>query len=201
MSQNAMNKPSLFAYAATFAPGLLQVRRSTWLAIGGGLLVLLGLLLWAVVAFVGWFFGTAQSMVGTAPEMARRALERVDEIIPGTRDKLGEIVPVIKAAPQPQRDVSGTDLGPVARYPGLVRTQWQREGSQVTVEYVGAANYAAVVDYYSKEFAALGFIQSVQSATVSSEIHAYTKDRDRLILKIAQIPKAGVSVRIETVVQ
>ncbi|MDP3123893.1 MAG: hypothetical protein Q8M46_04760, partial [Thiobacillus sp.] len=102
---------------------------------------------------------------------------------------------------QPQRDVSGTDLGPVARYPGFSRTYWHREGKQVTIEYEGEANYAAVLDHYAKGFATQGYAQSVQSATPSAETHEYTKDDERITLKIAQLPRGAVSARIETPLQ
>ena len=199
-----MNKTGLFAAAAQFAPRLFQVRRRTWVIAGVGLLVLFGLLIWAALALVGWFFGQAQGWMGAAPEAARGAMERVEQAVPGVREKLGEFVPALKpgghesAAPQPQRDVSGTDLGPVARYPGLARTYWHREGKQVTIEYAGEADYAAVLDHYAKGFAAQGYVQSVQSATPSTETHEYTKGRERTTLTVAQQPKGAVSARIET---
>lgn len=199
-----MNKPGLFAAAAQFSPWLFQVRRRTWIAVGVGLLVLFGLLIWAALALVGWFFGQAQGWMGAAPEAARRAMEQVEQVVPGAREKLGEFVPGLKpggyesAAAQLQRDVSGTDVGPVARYPGLARTYWQREGKQATVEYEGEADYAAVLDHYAKGFAAEGYVQSVQSATPSAETHEYTKGRERMTLTITQQSRGGVSVRIET---
>lgn len=192
-----MNKPGLFAFAAQFAPGLFQVRRGTWIAVGVGLLVLFGLLIWAALALTGWFFGHAQSWMGAAPEAVRGAMEQAEQVVPGAREKLGEFVPALKP-PQPRRDVSGTDLGPVARYPGLARTYWHREDKQVTIEYEGEADYAAVLDHYAKGFATQGYAQSVQSATPSTEKHEYTKGSERIILKIAQLPKGAVSARIET---
>lgn len=195
-----MNKPGLFAAAAQFAPRLFQVRRRTWIAVGVGLLVLFGLLIWAALALIGWFFGQAQGWMGAAPEAARGAMEQVEQVVPGVREKLGEFVPGLKPA-QPLRDVSGTDVGPVARYPGLARTYWQREGKQVTIEYAGEADYAAVLDHYARGFAAQGYAQSVQSATLSAETHAYTKGRERMTLTITQQPKGGVSARIETTLQ
>lgn len=225
-----MNKLGLLAYAANFAPRIFQVRRTTWIAIGVGLLVLFGLLIWAAVALIGWFFGQTKSLLGTAPEAApgapaqveqallgvreklgvmmgaapeaaQRALGQVEQMLPGTGEKLGALVPALKPETQPQRDVSGTDLGPVARYPGLTRTHWQRETGLATVEYGGKADYAAVLDYYAKGFAAQGFAQSVQSATPESETHEYIRDRERIALKIMQKPRSDVSVRIESALQ
>ena len=147
-----------------------------------------------------WLFGQAQGWMGVAPEAVRGVMEQAEQVVPGAREKLGEFVPALKP-PQPRRDVSGTDLGPVARYPGLARTHWHREGKQVTIEYEGEADYAVVLDHYAKGFAAQGYAQSVQSATPSAETHEYTKDGERITLKIAQLPRGAVSARIETHVQ
>lgn len=195
-----MNKPGLFTFAAQFAPGLFQVRRRTWIAVGVGLLVLFGLSIWAALALAGWLFGQAQGWMGVAPEAVRGVMEQAEQVVPGAREKLGEFVPALKP-PQPRRDVSGTDLGPVARYPGLARTYWHREGRQVTIEYEGEADYAAVLDHYAKGFATQGYAQSVQSAAPSAETHEYTKGGERITLKIAQLPKGAVSARIETPLQ
>jgi len=192
-----MNKLGLFAFATQFAPRLFQVRRRTWVAVGVGLLVLVGLLIWAAVASIGWFFGQAQGLMGAAPEAVRSAMEQA---VPGVREKLGEFVPAIKP-PQPRRDVSGTDLGPVARYPGLARTYWHREGRQVTIEYEGEADYAAVLDHYAKGFATQGFAQTVQSAQPDAETHEYIRGAERVVFKITQTPRDSVSARIETSLQ
>lgn len=202
-----MNRLGLFTFAAQFTPRLFQVRRRTWVAVGVGLLVLFGLLVWAAAALIGWLWGQTQGWMGTVPEAARGVLEQVEQAVPGTREKLGELVPALipgghkSSATPPQRDVSGTDLGPVARYPGMARTYWHREGIQVTIEYEGEADYAAVLDHYARGFAAQGYAQSVQSATPSAETHEYTKGRERMTLKITQQPRGGVSARIETTLQ
>ena len=195
-----MNKLGLFAFAPQFAPRLFQVRRRTWVAVGVGLLVLVGLLIWAAVASIGWFFGQAQGLMGAAPEAVRGAMEQAEQAVPGAREKLGEFVPALKPS-QPRRDVSGTDLGPVARYPGLARTYWHREGKQVTIEYEGEADYGAVLDHYAKGFAAQGFAQTVQSAQPDAETHEYIRGAERMVFKITRTPRDSVSARIETSLQ
>ena len=196
-----MKKPGFLTYAASFTPGLFQTRRTTWVALGVGLLVLFGLLLWSAVALLGWLWGQAQNWTGTAPEAVggavRGMLQQVEQIVPGAREKLGEMVPSLKPETQPQRDVSGSDLGPTTRYPGLTRTHWQRDGGQATVAYEGKADYATVLDHYAKGFAAQGFAQTVQSATPLAETHEYTKGGEHLVLKITQKPRGDVNVRIE----
>ncbi|MBL8413338.1 MAG: hypothetical protein JNM42_02755 [Propionivibrio sp.] len=242
-----MDKPGLIAQAANFAPGFFQVRRRTWFAAGIGLLVFIGLLIWAALALVSWLWGQTQSLAGAAPDAlrgttnmlleqvkgivpgaqgvldqarqsvpgaqnvinqvkervpaAKGVLDQVTESVPGAREMLAGLVPALKPETAPQRDVSGEDLGPVARYPGLTRSQWQRAigpGAAATVEFEGKADYVKVLDYYAKEFAAKGFTQALQTSTLETETHEYTKGSERFLLKIAQKPKGGtVSVRIE----
>ncbi len=195
-----MNKPFLLA-AAQFAPRLLQVRRSTWIGVGVGLLVLFGLLIWSAVALIGWLWGQSQGWMDKAPEAARGALAQVEQVAPGAREALGQFVPALIPEAKPQRDVSGTDLAPVARYPGLARTDWQRWGKQVTIEYEGEADYATVLDYYTKGFAAQGFAQTVQSASRTTETHDYIKGNERITTTIAQKSKNGISVKINLTLQ
>lgn len=191
-----MIRPSLFALAARFAPRLFQVRRRTWIAVGLGLLVLFVLMIWAGLTLLGWLFGQAQSRMGNAPEAVRGAVEQAEQAVPRAREKLREMLPTFKTAP-PRRDVSGADLGPVARYPGLARTYWQREGKQITIEYQGKADYAAVLDHYAKGLTAKGYAQNVQSATPTAETHEYTRGSERIGLKVVQQPDGLVSVRLE----
>lgn len=191
-----MSRIGPFALAAQFAPRLFQVRRRTWITVGVGLLLLFGLLVWAGLALLGWLFGQAQGWMRDAPEAVRGAVEQTEQAVPDVREKLGEWVPALKPA-TPRRDVSGTDLGPVPRYPGLARIYWRREDTKITTEYQGDANYGLVVDHYAKGFATQGYAQSVQSATPTVETHEYTKGDERIVLTIAHLSKSVVSVRIE----
>ena len=222
-----MHKSGVLAYAAQFAPRLFQVRRSTWITVGVGLLVLFGALIWAVMALIGWLWGQTQNLAGAAPDAVRGVVRQVEEFVPGARamldqavasvpdprgalgrateqlpgasELLGGILPTIKPPDAPlQRDVSGQDLGPVARFPGLARTQWQRTAEGATVDYEGKADYVKALDYYARGFVTAGFEQTVQSSTLEAETHQYTRNRERLTLKIAQKPKGVVGVRIET---
>jgi hypothetical protein len=201
-----MNKLGLLASAAQFGPRILQIRRRTWIGLGIGLAVMAGLFVWAAIALAGWFLGQAQGWFGSVKEVAsgpaQEMLAQAEQVAPGVvaplRAQLGEYVPALKTEDRPLRDVSGTDLGPVPRYPGLVRSFWHREGRQVVVEYEGEADYAAVLDHYARGFASRGFDPSVQSANREAESHAYTKAGERYLLKVAQRPGGRVSAHLET---
>lgn len=200
-----MNKLGLIGLAAQAAPKVFQVRRRTWIMLGIGLLALFGLLIWAAIALMGWFFGQVRGWGAAAPEAARGALERVErqveQVAPGAREKLGEIVPALKPDTPPARDVSGTDPAPVARYPGLVRAAWHREGKQVTARYEGQADFAAVLSHYLHGFTALGYAPEVQSATPEAETHAWAKGKQRYLVKVAAQPRGRVAVEIETTLE
>jgi hypothetical protein len=172
-------------------------------------MVLAGLLIWAAIALMSWFLGQAQGWGAAAPEAARDALatveRQVEQVVPGAREKvvsgLGELVPILKLEDRPRRDVSGTDLAPVPRYPGLARTYWHREGRRVTVHYEGRADYASVLGHYVEGFVSRGFAQELQSAAPEAETHAWTKGGQRYLAKIVGEPKGVVSVQIETTLE
>lgn len=200
-----MSKLTVLAFAAQFAPRLLQVRRGAWIAVAVGLLVLLGLFIWAAVALIGWLFGQASGWLGAARDAAagpaQGVAEQAKRMVPGARElldaHLGDYLPAIKA--EPVRDVSGEDLGPVSRYPGLARTTWQREeGARMRVEYAGQADYHAVLDHYSRGYAGQGYARSVLSATTDAETHEYAKGVERYSVTVARKGREGVSVRIES---
>jgi len=148
------------------------------------------------------FVPGAQGMLDQVKEIvpgAQGMLDQVKERAPAARDLLaGMVPPALKPQTALPRDVSGDDLGPLARYPGLLRSQWQRSGEQTAVEYEGRADYAELLDYYAQGFAAQGFVRSVQSATPEAESHDYVKGSERFILKVAKKPGSLVLVRIET---
>ncbi len=196
-----MNKLGFLALAARHGPKEPGVRRRTWIMLGVGLLLLLGLSIWGALAAIGWMHGQAQSwtaaLSAAAPKTAQGALDQVEQVVPGAREKLGDIVPALRSGERPRRDVSGTDLAPVPRYPGLTRSFWHREGRQVTVSYEGPADYGAVLEHYAKGFAAQGYAQGVQSATPGAETHEYVREDKRYLVKISTADR-GVKVDIET---
>lgn len=196
----------MLAMAAQFAPRLFKMRMGTWVAIAVGLMVLFGLLVWAGVAVLGWVFGQAQGLVGTAREAAvgptQAVLEQVERVVPGVREQLdghlGAYVPGLKAEAAPERDVSGEDIGPLPRYPGLARSAWQRHDAGVSVEYSGRADFEAVLQHYVEGFAGLGYARTVQSANRAAETHVYRKGDERYTLHLARQGHEAVSVRIES---
>lgn len=190
-----MSRLTFLSYAATLAPGILQVRRSTWIAIGVGFVCLLGLTVWAALALIGGLWGHAKSMAGSAPETARIVIEQAERAIPGANEALDALRAATKPVPPPQ-DVSGTDPAAVTRYAGLVRTHWQRDGQKIAVRYEGKVDYAAVRDAYVTGFAKLAYSQNLLSSSPDEERHEFIKGNDRIQFAIARNTKDIVKVSL-----
>lgn len=94
-------------------------------------------------------------------------------------------LPVLPAEALPARDVSGEDLGP-ARFQGLARVAWSNAEAGARVRYEGRADYVDVLKHYQREFSALGYKQSVLSATPEQETLRFSKNSEVLTVKIAR---------------
>lgn len=193
-----MSKGGLLVLASQFAPRFLQIRRSTWLAIAVGLMGFFAMLAWAAFAVFGWLWDQGKSLTEGAPEAVRVITSQIEQVVPGAREALGDMVPVLKPEPPP-RDVSGTDIGPVMRYPGLARSHWHRDDREITVRYEGRADYTTVLDHYAKGFAAQGYAQSVISATPEAEAHDYRKGDERVRFEITRLQHGKVKAIVVAV--
>jgi hypothetical protein len=193
-----MSRSGFLVLAAQCAPAIFRLRNGTWLAIAIGMIAIVVLLAWGVVSAGGWLWGQTRTLTEAAPDAARSVIAQVENTVPGAREKLGELVPALKPEPPP-RDVSGTDIGPVVRYPGLARSYWHREGREITVRYEGPAEFAAVLDHYAKAFVAQGYSQNVLSAAPDQEKHEYLKGGDRVEFMLTQSRKDKVKVTLVAV--
>ena len=188
----SFSKLSLFSMLAS---RLFAISRRTWILISVVVLMLAILAVWLTISLAGWLFGMAQEGVSAVPDVARSAVQQVEKVVPGATQAIEDLRAISQAAP-PARDVSGTDPIPVARFPGLVRTHWQREGQDVTVRYEGKADLAAVLDHYAKGFADHGYRQELHAATPSEERHDYLKGHERIGVIFAQQNNDMISVSI-----
>ena len=198
-----MNKTVLFGLAASQLPRVSRIRGSTWIAIAAGLLILIVILVWSAIALTGWLFGQGKNMAGAIPDTIHSAktvvLGQVETIAPGIKEKAADLMPALNPSVLPSRDVSGSDIGPVVRYPGLVRIKWLQESGSTSVGYSGKADYHAVLEYYAKGFSEYGFTQSILSASVKEENHRYTKSDIVFDLHVVEESKSSIAVTIETV--
>jgi hypothetical protein len=179
-----------------------NIRARTWLILGGVVLVLLGLMAWAAIAVLSWLWAQGPQLAGTGWQVAEEAKARVEQVAPGLKGeaekwlpatgwqlaneamtRAEEVVPGVKEEAKrwlpgsigalPEKDVSGSDPGPVARFPGLVRSQFFRDETKIETSYVGRADFDAVLTHYVQGFVANGFTQEVLAADAESERHQF----------------------------
>jgi hypothetical protein len=177
------------------ASRLFAISRRTWLLVSVALMILAALAIWLTISLAGWLFGMAREGVSAMPEVAGNAAQHIEKVVPGAMQVIEDLRVIGQASP-PARDVSGTDPVPVARFPGLARTHWQREGQEIRVRYEGKADLAAVLDHYTKGFADHGYRQELHAATPSEERHDYLKDGERVGVIFTQLKNSMVLVSI-----
>lgn len=188
------------------ASSLRRIRARTWLTLAAIMLVIIGLLVWAGIALLSWLWAQAPAATETggrlAGEVAARieqaapALkERAEQWVPGLKDELGRWLPGVGEKPS-VHDVSGTDIGPVPRYPGLARSQFAREAQVTEVRYVGRAKHDAVLAHYVQGFAAAGYVQEVMSATSEGERHRFRHGQETIEMLLSRRPGELVELRL-----
>jgi hypothetical protein len=134
--------------------------------------------------------------------------EQVEQVVPGLREQAEQWVPAgVKeqagkwlpglGAELPVNDVSGSDAGPVPRFPGLVRSHFAREGQTVEVRYAGHATFAAVLTHYINGFAAKNYAQEVMSATTEGEQHRFSRGEESIDLSLRRHLRGQVEVRLK----
>ncbi len=122
-----------------------------------------------------------------APELAKSA----EQLIPNlslSESTFSDAIPLV--------DVSGIDIGPVARFPGLVRSAFSRSGETIKVDYQGKAAVDTVVGHYTKGFVMAGFAHEVMQATTKSELHKFTDQTSAITLAVEQLAPDSVSVQL-----
>jgi hypothetical protein len=147
------------------------------------LTALVGMLVWAGIALLSWLWSQGQSvgenskqllgMAGTQIEQFAPAFsEQAGQWLPGLQDQVSQWATAVGAS-APERDVSGVDIGPVERYPGLVRSGFSSEGQSVSASYSGRLPLASVLAHYVKGFTSAGYAQHVVSASAAAEHHQF----------------------------
>jgi hypothetical protein len=191
---------SLLNLAAQFAPRVFAIRKGTWISLGIGLLLLFGLLIWAAVAAMSWLWGQAPNAAEASKRVADKALAQVEQVAPDLKEQAAALLAGTARNEPPVRDVSGPDIGPaigVARYPGLARDYFSREGRVIEVHYAGRADFQAVLAHYRLSFAAAGYSQEVVNATRDAEQHRYIKGNDLIEFKLVNKPRDRVQVELK----
>ncbi|GMU45168.1 MAG: hypothetical protein AMXMBFR25_31540 [Lysobacterales bacterium] len=202
-----MNGVTKVGLLTLLASSLGRVRARTWLLLGAAGIVVLGLIVGAGIWLLSWLWGQAPAVVDAGKRLGGEAVtqveqaapglwERLDQWAPGLREQLARWIPAVAPA-APAQDVSGADIGPVPRYPGLVRSHFAREGQTVEVGFVGAAQFDAVLAHYVKGFGAAGYAQQVVAATPDVERHRFAREREIFDLALTRRPGGHVELQLK----
>jgi len=195
-----------FFWLTQAAATLRNIGMRTWIAIGVVVVLLLGLLVWAAIALVSWLWVQGVALSDAGMRVLSDAVTQVEQLKPGllaeaerglqgAREQVGQWAPGIAEA-LPTIDVSGTDIGPVARFPGLIRSSYAAEGGATEVAYAGLAAMATVVTHYVSGFTDAGFAHEVLSATATGERHRFTRGDESFNLTVTPGMAGLIEVRL-----
>ena len=191
-----MNRVNKFRFPAQAAWSLGNIRTRTWVTLGAVGLLILGLMAWAGIAILFWLWGQAPSVSETGKRLAGEAVTQIEQVAPGLKEQVGQWLPGLGQA-SPVSDVSGIDVGPVPRYPGLVRSHFTREGQAVEVRYAGRAAFDTVLTHYVQGFAAANYAQEVLSATSEGEQHRFRRGQESIDLSLLRRPGGLLELRLK----
>lgn len=128
--------------------------------------------------------------------IADEAVTQIDKVAPGHKEQVGQWLPGLGQA-SPVSDVSGNDIGPVPRYPGLVRSHFARDSQTAEVAYTGRVAFDAVLAHYVQGFAAANYAHEVLSATSDGEQHRFRRAQESIDLSLLRRPGGLLELRLK----
>lgn len=180
------------------AERFVQGHPGTWIAIAVSMMAVLAFVVVLLFEMVTWIWES----IPRTQNIVDRQQTTVEVKDPTKIPQVVQPVPsLVAATPVPvQRDVSGTDPGPVARFSGLFRSHWHRDGREIMVRYEGEADFDAVLTHYVNGFAARGYAQQVlASDQVDGVKHEYMLGSEKVRFALSEKPKGVIKVSIITV--
>lgn len=187
-----MNKLWFVLNSFRFAKEKGLVSKRVVIALVAAAVLALAFIAWAGFAVLALLWRQAPALVDSGRELATETVRKVDESLPGLKEKVEQAAPGLSERTRqlwpgqvlPTQDVGGEDIAGVPRFSGLVRVAYVFEGGKRRVTYRSKADYAAVLAYYQRELAALGFEGTVLTATDQEESRQYRKANQRLHVEI-----------------
>ena len=177
---------------------------SRWLWIGGvGLVILLALLGWGIVAGIGLVTDRLPQWLAGGKQIVERPVQKAEEMLPGLKERVKALVPPelgqkveewVPGAALPRQDVGGEDIAGVPRFPGMVRVAFGVREQKKSVAYKGETGFAEVIAFYAREMATLGFTKEVTAASPAEETHVYAKGNRRFALKFVKTTRLGTEM-------
>jgi hypothetical protein len=193
-----MNGQNPLQLASSLMSRLFQISKRTWYWIAASVFVLIALIIWALVVASQWLFQQGHQSVNDlakhAPAIKELVVGHAEGLAPGSKQVVDGVLEKLSLSKVPKREVSGTDIVPVPRYPGLIRTSWDQSG---VAEYEGSAAFNTVREHYSQGLIALGFSEVSISTTQESEVHEYRKNAEHFRITTAQKSTSMLHIRIE----
>ena len=171
--------------------------------VGGiGVIVLLALLVWAVVAGVGLVSDHLPRWLAGGEQLATEAVRKAQETLPTVTDKVAESAPalarqfesLIPGAALPAEDVGGQDLADIPRFPGMVRVAYSLVGQKRTVSYQARAEFGQVVAFYAREMAQRDFTGQVTSASPAEEVYLYRRRNEQFTFRFTKASRLGSEI-------
>lgn len=178
------------------------MRRGFWIG-GLGLMFLLVLLVWGVIAGVGLITDRLPQWLVGGKQIAAQSVQKAEAVLPGIKEQVKALVPSdlgkkieewVPGAALPRQDVGGEDIAGIPRFPGLVRIAFSIHEQKKSVTYKGETGLAEVIAFYAHEMAALGFAQEVTAASPAEETHVYAKGNRRFALKFVKTTRLGTEM-------
>ena len=169
-----------------------MINKRVLITLAVSLVLALALIVWAGFAALGYFWRQAPAVIDGGRGVLTETVRRADEMLPGVKEKIEQAAPALGERARklwlgeaaPTQDVGGEDILGVPRYAGLVRAAYALKDGKRSATYRGDADYAAVLAYYQREMAALGFEGTVLAATPREDIREYRKAKQRLRVEI-----------------
>ncbi len=174
-----------------------------WFWIGGlGLVILLALLVWGVIAGIGLVTDRLPQWLAGGKQIAAQSMQKAEEALPGLKERVAELSPGLArkieewapGAALPRQDVGGEDIAGIPRFPGMVRVAFGIQEQKKSVAYQGEAGFAEVVAFYTREMAALEFAGQVTAASPTGETHVYAKENRRFALRFVKMSRFGAEM-------
>jgi len=179
------------------AQRFVQGHPGTWMAIAVSMMAVLAFVVVLLIEIATWVWESIPRTQNIDRPQTTVAVKDQTKLLPVVQPVPSLVTPTPEHV---QRDVSGTDPGPVARFPGLARSHWHRDGREITVRYEGNADFDAVLTHYVNGFAARGYAQQIlASDQVDGVKHEYMLESDKVKFVLNKKPKGGIKVSIITV--
>jgi hypothetical protein len=193
-----MNGQNPLQLASSLMSRLFQISRRTWYWIGASVVVLIALVIWGLVVASQWLFQQGHQSVNDiakhAPAIKELVVGHAEDLAPGSKQVVDGVMEKLSLNKAPKREVSGSDILPMPRFPGFIRTSWDQSG---IVEYEGSAQFSTVREHYRQGLTALGFSETTISTTQESEVHEYRKNAEQFRITTAQKSTSTLHIRIE----